>query len=470
MFASVNLQSPALQSLKRAGIKIALPLVSQGELVGLLSLGPRLSEQGYTPDDYQLLNNLATQAATALRVAQLARQQQIEARQIERFEQELRIANIIQQTLLPKEVPILSGWQLAAYWQPAQMVGGDFYDFLTLSNGKVVLIIGDVTDKGVPAALLMASTRSIVRAAAERLNSPGEVLRRANDVLCPDMPPKMFVTCLCAILDPVSGRLSYANAGHNPPYQRTADGVSELRARGMPLGLMPNMTYEEKEVDLAFGDSILFYSDGLVEAHNSSREMFGEQRLRTFVAEHSGDHGLINDLRDELVRFTGVGWEQEDDVTLVTLQRTDGKQVFTEFSISSELGNERLAADRVIEAVSSLKLSKSRHERLKTAVAEATMNAMEHGNHYRADVPVVINVEASRDSLTVRITDQGGERPIPETTTPDLEAKLAGLQSPRGWGLFLIKNMVDDVRISSDGSHHTVELIMKLDRGSNGNS
>src|SRR5579859_4634446 len=266
--------SAALEKMRAAGLVLALPLVSRGELVGLLSLGARLSEQGYSSDDHRLLNNLAVQAATAFRVAQLARQQQIEGRQIERFEQELRIAGIIQQTLLPREVPILAGWQLAAYWQPAQTVGGDFYDFLPLSNGRVVLFIGDVSDKGVPAALLMASTRSVLRAAAERLTAPGAVLARANDVLCPDMPPRMFVTCLCAILDPARGELRYANAGHNAPYLRTANGVTSLRARGMPLGLMPSMSYEENDAKLVPGDSILLYSDGLVEAHNAAREMF----------------------------------------------------------------------------------------------------------------------------------------------------------------------------------------------------
>ncbi len=467
-------ESPGIEGLKAVGVKLVLPLVSQGELVGLLNLGARRSDQDYTPDDYRLLNNLSTQAAAALHVAQLARRQQVEARQLERFEQQLRIAGIIQQTLLPKEIPVLAGWQLAAYWQPAQTVGGDFYDFLPLPNGQIVLIIGDVTDKGVPAALLMASTRSIVRAAAERLHSPGEVLKRANNALCPDMPPKMFVTCLCAILDPDSGQLRYANAGHNSPYQRTADDLIELRARGMPLGLMANMVYEEKETRLAPGDSILFYSDGLVEAHNVAREMFGEPRLKQLLATHPGGKDLIEYLRAELNQFAGAAWEQEDDVTLVTLQRTlqgrsastaNGKDMFAEFTIPSEPGNERLAMDRVVEATRELNLPTPVLERLNTAVAEVVMNAMEHGNHYRPDAPVVIVVEASHGMLSVRITDQGSGQPIPQGETPDLEAKLAGKQPARGWGLFLVRNMVDDVRIISDASHHTVELILRLEGG-----
>ncbi len=490
----LDLDSPALQAMKAAGMRLAVPLVSQGELIGLINLGPRLSEQDYSTDDRGLLNNLATQAAPALRVAQLVRQQRLEARERERIEQELRIARLIQQTLLPKELPTLAGWQVAAHYQPAREVGGDFYDFFQLPDGRLGLVIGDVTDKGVPAALVMATTRSILRAAAQRYDSPGEVLQRVNDLLDPDIPPNMFVTCLYAILDPTSGRLQYANAGHDLPYRRCNGGVAELRATGMPLGLMPGMHYEEKEIVLEPGESVLFYSDGLVEAHNAQREMFSFPRLRELIASHSedGDATLVDFLLTELAHFTGTDWEQEDDITLVTLQRSpssvlypseerkrededkegmngdqrDGaKRVLAEFSIPSAPGNERQAMQQVAAVVGGPETtpwtpSARRLERLKTAVAEATMNAMEHGNNYRAEVPVSIQVLGSETDLVVRITDQGGSQPILDAASPDLEAKLASLQTPRGWGLFLIKNMVDDMHITNDDSHHTIELIM----------
>jgi serine phosphatase RsbU (regulator of sigma subunit) len=300
--------------------------VSQGELIGLLNLGPRLSQQEYSADDRKLLNDLATQTAPAVRVAQLVRQQQQEAQERERIEQELRVARLIQQTLLPKAVPELGGWDVAAFYRPAREVGGDFYDFLELEDGHLGIVVGDVTDKGVPAALVMATTRTMLRAAAQRLDSPGEVLRRVNDVLYPDIPPNMFVTCLYAILEPRTGRLRYANAGHDLPYMRhkgRPGGATELRATGMPLGLMPGMAYEEKEAVLETGDSVLFYSDGLVEAHDPRGEMFSFPRLQGFVAAHPGGAKMIDFLLEELARFVGNGWEQEDDITLVTLQRSE---------------------------------------------------------------------------------------------------------------------------------------------------
>jgi len=505
----LRMESPALAALHAAGVKMVVPLVSQGDLIGLLSLGPRMSQQEYSSDDRGLLNNLATQAAPAVRVAQLVRQQQEEARLRERLAQELKVAHLVQQTLLPKHVPALPNWQIDRYYQPAREVGGDFYDFIDLPNGRLGLVIGDVTDKGVPAALVMATTRSILRAAATRLEAPGAVLQRVNDVLVAEIPPNMFVTCLYAILDSRTGRLCFANAGHDLPYRWRDGGVDELRAYGMPLGLMPGMQYEEREITLAPGEGVLFYSDGLVEAHNIERDMFSFGRLQKLVATGpDSGQALIQFLLDELAHFTGPDWQQEDDITMVLLERETGDwrletgdrsldtdtssvmskptidsapepapnpqpptpntwRTLAEWTLPSEPGSERLVMERVGEVVHGLNLAPRRLERLKTAVAEATMNAIEHGNQNRPELPVAIHVRVSATELVVDIVDQGGSRPIADADTPDLFAKLEGAQSPRGWGLFLIKSMVDDMRVSSDDQHHRIELIMHLEGVSN---
>jgi predicted ester cyclase len=217
-----------------------------------------------------------------------ALRQRLEQERIERerAEQELRVARSIQQASLPKEVPQLEGWHIAPFYRPAREVGGDFYDFFGLEDGRLGIVVGDATGHGVPAALVMASARSMLRAVAQASNSPGDALRRVNDPLATDIPPNMFVTCFYAILDPRSGSLTYANAGHDLPYLHRDGDFEELRARGMPLGLMPDMVYEEKETILQGGEAALFYSDGLVEAHDPKGEMFGFPRLRRLVAEH----------------------------------------------------------------------------------------------------------------------------------------------------------------------------------------
>ena len=148
------------------------------------------------------------------------------------------------------------------------------------------------------------------------------MLERVNEALVPSIPSNMFVTCFYAILDPESGHLAYANAGHDVPYLHRNGDAEELRARGMPLGLMPGMSYEEKETELDAGEAALFYSDGLVEAHDPKGEMFGFPRLRVLVTEHAEERSLGDFLLEELYSFVGEGWEQEDDITLLTLKRS----------------------------------------------------------------------------------------------------------------------------------------------------
>ena len=285
-----------------------------------------------------------------------------------------------------------------------------------------------MTDKGVPAAMVMAAARSVLRAIASQVVAPGETLRRVNELLCPDIPDKMFVTCLYGVIDPASGRFQFANAGHNLPYARTANGAAELRATGMPLGLLPGMHYEEKEAWIAPGEALLLYSDGVTEAHSTAREMYGTPRLADFVA--SGEE-LIGGLLSSLAGFTGAGWEQEDDITLVTLRRSaadaPGPPVLEEaFRIASKPGNEREAMERVAAVVAPLGIEPLRLEQLKTAVAEATMNAIEHGNDSREELPVDIEVAVAAGVLTVRITDEGACGPIGEAETPDIDAQARG--------------------------------------------
>jgi serine phosphatase RsbU (regulator of sigma subunit)/anti-sigma regulatory factor (Ser/Thr protein kinase) len=464
----LNLESPSLKALRAAGVHIVVPLVAQGELIGTLNLGRRLSDQPYSTDDRRLLAGLASQVAPAIRVAQLVRQQEAEATARERIEQELRVAALIQQTLLPKELPTLPGWEIDAYYRPARAVGGDFYDFIPLSGGKLGIVVGDVTDKGVPAALVMATTRSTLRAAAQRSEDPGRILAEANEVLVAEIPPAMFVTCLVGVLEPVSGRFVFANAGHNLPYVRSGDDVRELRATGMPLGLMPGMPYDVVETTLEAGDTMLLTSDGIAESHSPDGEMFGLDRLVGLVGRGRAPD-LVAAVLAELDRFCGPGHEQEDDVTMVVVRSTstarDAASVFelTElerFTVPSEEGNEREVMERVATVARSAGLDGARLQRLETAVAEATMNAIEHGNRSNPDLDVQVTVLASPERLVVRVEDHGGGPALPQPELPDLDAKLTGEQSPRGWGLFLIERMVDELRVETHGDRHVLELEM----------
>ena len=234
---------------------------------------------------------------------------------------------------------------------------------------------------------------------------------------------------------------------------------------------MTGMPYEEKEIVLAPGDSVLLHSDGIVEAHDPDRDMFGFPRLMQTVADSPSGQALIDRVLSDLDEFTGPGADQEDDITMVTLERspggatagpTDDRRVLAEFELPSAAGNEREAIDRVADAIEAAGLEPARLDRLKTAVGEATMNAMEHGNKYRADLSVAIRVLRDADAVRVQVTDHGDAGEPAEPEAPDIEAKLDGRQSPRGWGLFLIKEMVDETLVTTDDGLHTLELVVHL--------
>jgi serine phosphatase RsbU (regulator of sigma subunit)/anti-sigma regulatory factor (Ser/Thr protein kinase) len=459
--ATIDVVSPLLDELRSLNAEVIVPLVSQGTLAGLIALGARAD--GYADDDRSFLEDLAALAAAALRIAWLTHQYEASEQAWESNAEELRIAQAIQRSLLPTDLPAVTGWEIAAHYQPARIVGGDLYDFIPLPGDLIGLVFGDASDKSVPAALMMATARTLLRASAQRLVLPAQVLGRVNQALAAQLPPGTFVTCFFAILDPDSGRLRFANAGQTPPYLRGTTGVKELRASGWPLGMMPEVTYEEQEVIVAPGDTVLFYSDGLIETHARDGEMFGGPHLLAVLSSLTTGTGLIDAVRAEHDRFAGAEWNQEDDLTLVTLSRlSEPARILADFSLPSEEGNELEAIERVSDSVQGLGLTARTLERLKTAVAETVMNATEHGNRDRPELPVGIQVLVSGDALRVRVSDQGHGLPPAEVETPVLEAKLAGNQSPRGWGIFLIENMVDNVTHTTTPNRHIVELVVHL--------
>ncbi len=263
--------------------------------------------------DLQGKNQALTQAYLDLQHAQAALVEK------EKLEHELEIAHLIQASLLPEQISSPPGWQFTAHWQPARSVSGDFYDILAYPDGQFGVLIADVSGKGVPAALMMAVTCSVLRAVASSGVSPGVLLERVNALLCPQMPRSMFVTCLYGLLDPGRGIFRFANAGHNLPVQINRDGVQELRATGMPLGLLPGMTYAENEAHLLPGSGLLLYTDGIVEAHNPRGEIFGFPYLRACLREVNRQAGVVPHLLFRLAEFTGPSWEQEDDITFLSL-------------------------------------------------------------------------------------------------------------------------------------------------------
>jgi serine phosphatase RsbU (regulator of sigma subunit) len=310
---------PGIAHFMEGGSAVLVPLVAGGSLAGVLDLGARSSASRYSALDLDLLDRLAQAAGPALQLSYEVRIREREARSREREVHELELARKIQQGLLPHASPELTGWSFDSFYRPAREVGGDFFDWIALPDGRLAVVIGDVSDKGIPAALVMATCRTLLRVAAGSGLPPGRVLAEANDRLHPDIPAGMFVTCLLTVVDPMTGSMVTANAGHNLPCLRSARQVTEIMVRGMPLGLMPDMSYEEVEGVLGPEESLVLTSDGLSEAHSPDGEMFGTDRLRDAIAV-ADDDLLAATLRAH-ESFVGPAWEQEDDITMVTLTR-----------------------------------------------------------------------------------------------------------------------------------------------------
>jgi serine phosphatase RsbU (regulator of sigma subunit) len=256
--------------------------------------------------------------AQAYRELKMAQAQLIEQ---EKLQHELTLARTIQESMLPKTLPALPGYAIEVIWQPAQAVGGDFYDLLPLQDGRLACMIGDVTGKGVPAALVMSTTVSLLRALCEEHTRPGQLLASVNRHLCTTMPGKMFVTCQVILLNPESGCLRLANAGHSAPLLCTENEAVPLRARGMPLGLFADAVYDEVDAQLLPGGSLVLHTDGVVETRNASGAMYGIARFTELLLACRSQRSLAEGLMPALLAF-GNG-AAEEDITLVRLHRGD---------------------------------------------------------------------------------------------------------------------------------------------------
>jgi len=273
------------RSVKALGLRsiLCVPLKIKDQIWGVLYVDNRLQTGIFTQADLELLTAIASSAAIAIENARLYQV----AVEKGRMERELQVAREVQAGLLPRETPQVPGWEFAARWQPAREVAGDYYDFIPLDEGKLGLVIADVSDKGMPAALFMALTRSIVRASMGHAPSPADGIAQANQLICADSTSGMFVTLFYAVLNPTTGEITYVNAGHNPPllYRADQDELTELTRTGMALGVVVDSPFEQRTVHLNAGEFILLYTDGVTDTTDAHLQDFGMERLRRVVLD-----------------------------------------------------------------------------------------------------------------------------------------------------------------------------------------
>jgi sigma-B regulation protein RsbU (phosphoserine phosphatase) len=321
-----------------AGLESALcvPVRAGEKVLGVVVLGRNAGRRSFTAGDEKLLLGVASQAGVALERARLHEQETSRLR----LEEELAVARRIQLALLPSHPPVVAGWSFAATYQAARQVGGDFYDFLdhALGQRRLGLVIADVTGKGVPAALMMAYSRAVVRAESMAGNAPLEVLARTNRLIMQERRTRLFLSALYAELDLDTGRLAYANAGHDAPLLIGAGGRScrELDAPGVILGAFHDIGLESREVQLEPGDTVVLFTDGVTEARDPLGQLFGDERLvaaataGVAASAARGDGHAVGGAQAVVEAIVGAvgeftaGAEQADDLTIVVVQREGG--------------------------------------------------------------------------------------------------------------------------------------------------
>ena len=299
---------------------ICAPLKVKDAVTGVIYVDNRLQAGIFTQEDLELLSTLASSAAIAIENARLYQV----AVEKGRMERELQMAFKVQSSLIPEDTPQIPGWEFVSHWQPAREVAGDYYDFITHENSRVGLLIADVTDKGMPAALFMALTRSIVRASLDQAVSPAEGITRANRLICADSTSNMPVTLFYGLLDTTRAQITYVNAGHNPPiyYDAERDELIKLTRTGIFLGFDEQAVYEQNALALNAGDFIVFYTDGVTDAIDADQREFGQERFERLILDHRQESAgeILAALEHALAHFTGLT-APYDDITLLIVKR-----------------------------------------------------------------------------------------------------------------------------------------------------
>jgi sigma-B regulation protein RsbU (phosphoserine phosphatase) len=310
------------ESVMMLGLRSILcaPLRVQDKIIGVIYVDNRLQAGIFTHEDLDLLSAIASSAAIAIENARLYQV----AVEKGRMDRELEMARRVQSSLLPNETPHLPGWEFAACWQPAREVAGDYYDFAPCADAKTGLVIADVTDKGMPAALFMALTRSAIRANVCGAASPADGIASANRLVCAESTRGLFVTLFFGLLDPASGDVTYVNAGHNPPlfYRAVEDDLVKLKATGMPLGIDTAAIFGQRTIRMQPGDFMVLYTDGITEAFDEHGSEFGDERLQRVVYDLR--NAPVEEIQTSLLRTVNDFIENaapSDDITVMVVKR-----------------------------------------------------------------------------------------------------------------------------------------------------
>ena len=400
-------------------------------------------------------------AALSSRAARVLKEEITIAKTNEKMQGELEVARSIQASVLPSTFPNNDKERVYGMMDPAKEVGGDFYDYFYIDDTHIAFVIGDVSGKGVPAALFMMKTETLVKSLATSLRADtATILERCNTALCTNNEASMFVTCWLGILDTVTGELRYANAGHNDPLLYSGGKTYYLKGfHGMVLGGFRTVKYREESVRLQQGDKFILYTDGVTEAHNAQNELFGERRLLEFASNHiqDGADQFVPHLREELTQFS-EGIEQFDDITMLMVEFHKGANIASSRIFkadTSELNNLFNYSSSLLEI---LNFSKRDITMINTALEEVFVNVAKYA--YQGEGAVEVSLSNDQDSIRFVFKDEGTpfnplEKPDPKITASSDEREIGGL------GIYMAKTIMDEVLYEYTDHHNVLTLVKR---------
>ena len=376
----------------------------------------------------------------------------------QKMQGELQIATGIQMSMVPKTFPPFperNDLDMASTIDPAKEVGGDLYDFF-IRDEKLFFCVGDVSGKGIPAALVMAVTRTTFRNLSATEDSPGRIVKAMNDNLSSMNESNMFVTFFCGVLDLAKGHLRYCNAGHNPPLI-LSNAISQLPVvPNLPLGVLGGMEFEEQETDFAFDDALFIYTDGLTEAENSKHELYGEQRMKASLSGRKSAKDHLDSIRRSVAEFVGDA-PQSDDLTLLFIHYLPASMTLT---LDNEVAQISRLPEFVEKAVKESKLDASLTDSINLALEEAVTNVILYAYPEGTPGKVNIDVAVTDKALYFTISDKG--KPFDPTARQEVDIEADVEDRPiGGLGIHLVRNIMDEVRYERRGDKNVLILIKK---------
>lgn len=296
---------------------LTVPLICKGELVGVLNLFNKKSNNGFSENDQRLLSIIASQSAQVIENSRLYEQE----KQLIKIEKELEMAQSIQQRLLPKESPNIPGFDIAGLSYAAKDVGGDYFDYIKLEDERWCIALGDVSGKGIPAALLMSHLQATMRYQIQGNQTIIECISQANNFICANTADNKFVTLFGGILDTKNKVFNYVNAGHNLPFYLSGNKLIPLKDGGLVMGMLPDVPYDDNSIKFKKDELVVIYSDGVTEAHNELEDMYGEKRLQELIVKNKKKTATeIAAEIYEAVKDFERNMEQDDDITIVVIK------------------------------------------------------------------------------------------------------------------------------------------------------